>query len=89
MKAGDIKADGEVEVLNPDLHIATLDSGATLEHWRSPCPTAAAMFPADRNKPQQNVIGVIAVDSIYTPVYKVNYTVEPTRCGCIPATSTS
>ena len=37
--------------------------------------------PADRNKPQQNVIGTIPVDSIYTPVYKVNYTVEPTRVG--------
>lgn len=78
--AGDIKADGEVEVLNPDLHIATLDNGAalnmeiTLSHGRG-------YVPADRNKPQQNVIGTIAVDSIYTPVYKVNYSVEPTRVG--------
>ena len=78
--AGDIKADGEVEVLNPDLHIATLDNGAslnmeiTLSHGRG-------YVPADRNKPQQNVIGTIGVDSIYTPVYKVNYTVEPTRVG--------
>ena len=76
--AGDIKADGEVEVLNPDLRIATLDTGAalnmeiTLSHGRG-------YVPADRNKPQQNVIGTIAVDSIYTPVYKVNYTVEATR----------
>jgi DNA-directed RNA polymerase subunit alpha len=78
--AGDIKVDGEVEVLNPDMHIATLDTGAklnmeiTLSHGRG-------YVPADRNKPQQNVIGTIAVDSIYTPVYKVNYTVEPTRVG--------
>ena len=78
--AGDIKADGEVEVLNPDLHIATLDNGAvlnmeiTLSHGRG-------YVPADRNKPAQNVIGTIAVDSIYTPVKKVNYTVEPTRVG--------
>ena len=78
--AGDIKADGEVEILNPDMHIATLDSGAalnmeiTLAHGRG-------YVGAERNKPQQNIIGVIAVDSIYTPVYKVNYTVEPTRVG--------
>ena len=78
--AGDIKADGEVEVLNPELHIATLDVGATfnmeitLSHGRG-------YVPADRNKPQQTVIGVIPVDSIYTPVYKVNYTVENTRVG--------
>ena len=78
--AGDIKADGEVEILNPELHIATLDVGAvlsmevTLSHGRG-------YVSADRNKPQQNIIGTIAVDSIYTPVYKVNYTVEPTRVG--------
>ena len=78
--AGDIKADGEVEILNPDMHIATLDVGAvltmeiTLSHGRG-------YVSADRNKPQQNVIGTIAVDSIYTPVKKVNYTVEPTRVG--------
>ena len=78
--AGDIKGDSEVEILNPDMHIATLDVGAslnmeiTLSHGRG-------YVNADRNKPQQNVIGIIAVDSIYTPVYKVNYTVEPTRVG--------
>ena len=53
---------------------ATLNMEITLSHGRG-------YVPADRNKPQQNVIGVIAVDSIYTPVYKVNYTVEPTRVG--------
>ena len=80
--AGDIKADAEVEVLNPELHIATLDSGAslnmeiTLSHGRG-------YVSADRNKgaQPQTVIGVIPVDSIYTPVYKVNFTVEPTRVG--------
>ncbi len=77
--AGDIKADGEVEILNPDLHIATLDNGAslnmeiTLSHGRG-------YVPADRNKPPKNIIGTI-VDSIYTPVRKVNYSVEPTRVG--------
>ena len=78
--AGDIKSDGEVEVLNPDLHIATLDQGAmlnmeiTMNHGRG-------YVSADRNKAQQTIIDVIPVDSIYTPVYKVNYTVEPTRVG--------
>ena len=78
--AGDIKADGEVEILNPDMHIATLDNGATL-NMEITLSHGRGYVPADRNKPQQNVIGTIAVDSIYTPVYKVNYTVEPTRVG--------
>ena len=78
--AGDIKADGEVEVLNPELHIATLDSGATL-NMEITLSHGRGYVPADRNKPAQNVIGTIAVDSIYTPVKKVNYTVEPTRVG--------
>ena len=78
--AGDIKSDGEVEVLNPDLHIATLDQGAmlnmeiTMNHGRG-------YVSADRNKAQQTIIDVIPVDSIYTPVYKVNYSVENTRVG--------
>ena len=78
--AGDIKADGEVEVLNPELHIATLGPDAslnmelTLSHGRG-------YVPADRNKPAQTIIGLIPVDSIYTPVRKVNYTVENTRVG--------
>ena len=54
--AGDIKADGEVEVLNPDLHIATLDSGATL-NMEITLSHGRGYVPADRNKPQQNVIG--------------------------------
>ena len=78
--AGDIKADGEVEVLNPEMHIATLDNGATL-NMEITLSHGRGYVPADRNKPQQNVIGTIAVDSIYTPVRKVNYTVEPTRVG--------
>jgi DNA-directed RNA polymerase subunit alpha len=80
VKAGDIKADGEVEILNPELHIATLSEDAslniemTLDHGRG-------YVPAERNKLSQPVIGVIPVDSIYTPVVKVNYTVENTRVG--------
>jgi DNA-directed RNA polymerase subunit alpha len=78
--AGDIKCDAEVEILNPDLHIATLGPDAslsmelTLNHGRG-------YVSAERNKLPQPVIGVIPVDSIYTPVLKVNYTVENTRVG--------
>ena len=78
--AGDIHCDSEIEILNPEAHIATLmeDSKLVMEltfnHGRG-------YVPADRNKPATPVIGVIPVDSIYTPVYKVNYTVENTRVG--------
>ena len=78
--AGDIKLDGEVEILNPEMHIATLDSGATL-NMEITLSHGRGYVPADRNKPAQTVIGVIPVDSIYTPVRKVNYTVAPTRVG--------
>lgn len=78
--AGDIKSDGEVEVLNPDLHIATLGEGATL-NMEITMNHGRGYVSADRNKTPQTVIGVIPVDSIYTPVYKVNYTVENTRVG--------
>lgn len=78
--AGDIKPDGEVEILNPDLHIATLGPEAalsiemTIGHGRG-------YVSAERNKLQQPIIGVIPIDSIYTPVLKVNYSVENTRVG--------
>ena len=79
--AGDIKSDAEVEVLNPELHIATLDVGATLS-MEITLSHGRGYVSADRNKAQRpGVIGVISVDSIYTPVYKVNYTVESTRVG--------
>ena len=78
--AGDIKADGEVEILNPDLHICSLGPDATfnmeitLSHGRG-------YVSSDKNKTPNMPIGTSAVDSIYTPVYKVNYTVENTRVG--------
>ncbi len=78
--AGDIKSDGDVEVLNPDLHIATLGEGATL-NMEITMNHGRGYVSADRNKTPQAVIGVIPVDSIYTPVHKVNYTVENTRVG--------
>ena len=79
--AGDIKSDGEVEVLNPELHLATLDVGATLS-MEITLSHGRGYVSADRNKAQRpGVIGVIPIDTIYTPVYKVNYTVENTRVG--------
>ena len=78
--AGDIKADADVEILNPDLHIATLGPDATLS-MELTLSHGRGYVPADKNKPAQSIIGVIPVDSIYTPVRKVNYTVENTRVG--------
>ncbi|MGM9663057.1 MAG: DNA-directed RNA polymerase subunit alpha [Oscillospiraceae bacterium] len=78
--AGDIKGDGEVEILNPGMHIATLDQGATLS-MEITMNHGRGYVSADRNKPQQAIIDVIPVDSIYTPVYKANYSVENTRVG--------
>ena len=78
--AGDIKTDAEVEVLNPEQPIATLEpDGAlsmelTFDHGRG-------YVSADKNKNPQTAIGTIPVDSIYTPVIKVNYSVENTRVG--------
>ena len=78
--AGDIKADGEVEILNPELHIATLSADATL-NMELTLSHGRGYVPADRNKPEQIIIGVIPVDSLYSPVNRVNYTVENTRVG--------
>ena len=78
--AGDIKADADVEVLNPEMHIATLDVDATL-NMELTLSHGRGYGTADKNKTAQTVIGVIPVDSIYTPVRKVNYTVENTRVG--------
>ncbi len=80
IKAGDIKADAEVEVLNPELHIATLGPDGSLsmemvvDHGRG-------YVVAEKNKSTQQIIGTIPVDSIYSPVLKVNYAVENTRVG--------
>ena len=78
--AGDIKADSDVEVLNPEHHIATLGPGASL-NMELTLSQGRGYVTADRNKPSQTIIGVIPVDSVYTPVRKVNYTVENTRVG--------
>lgn len=81
--AGDIKTDSDVEILNPDHLIATLSEGANLS-MEMTCDRGRGYVSAERNKQMMKpVIGVIAIDSIYTPVLKVNYTVENTRVGQI------
>ncbi len=79
--AGDIKADSEIEILDPGMHIATLGPGAKL-HMEITLERGRGYVSAEKNKQQNNLsVGTIAVDSIYTPVLKVNYTVENTRVG--------
>ena len=79
--AGDIKHDSEIEVFNPDLHIASLDKDAKLV-MEMTVDQGRGYVSSDRNKQElQPPLGVIATDSIYTPVLKVNYTVENTRVG--------
>ena len=78
--AGDIKADGEVEVLNPDHHLATLGADGSLS-MELTIAHGRGYVSADKNKNPQAAIGTIPVDSIYNPVLKVNYTVENTRVG--------
>ena len=80
VKAGDIITDGTVEILNPDLHIATVSKGGTL-HIEMVADMGRGYNTADKNKTENQPIGVIAIDSIYTPVKKVNYNVENTRVG--------
>jgi len=81
--ARDIKCDSDVEIINGDLHIATLNEDAKL-FMEIVIDRGRGYVSADRNKQLlQPVIGVIPVDSIYTPVMKVNYTVDNTRVGQI------
>lgn len=82
--AGDIKCDSEVEILNPEQHIATLGEDAKF-NMEITIDKGRGYIPAERNKliSGNNVIGVLPIDSIYTPVLKVNYTVDNTRVGQI------
>lgn len=83
LTAGCFKYDSEVEILNPDLHIASLDSDANVV-MEITCDKGRGYVSAEKNKQEmQPAIGVIAVDSIFSPVLKVNYTVENTRVGQI------
>ncbi len=80
VKAGDIITDGTVEVLNPDLHIATVSKGGKL-NMEMVADMGRGYNTAEKNKTPNQPIGVIAIDSIYSPVKKVNYSVENTRVG--------
>lgn len=82
--ARDIKVDSDIEILNPDLHIATLSGGPDSKLFMEmTIVTGRGYVSADRNKRKDQPIGVIPVDSIFTPVRRVNFTVENTRVGQI------
>ena len=78
--AVDFAKDAEVEILNPELHLATLNEKATLE-MEITLERGRGYAFADRNKKQGQPIGIIPIDSIFTPVHKVNFAVENTRVG--------
>ena len=80
--AASIKADSEVEILNPDLYIATLDAGATL-NMEMTLDKGRGYVSAEQNKQQINAIGVIPVDSIYSPILKADFSDDNTRIGNI------
>jgi len=78
--AKDIESDPEVEVLNPELYICTLETGAKL-HMELAISKGRGYVTADKNKDPSRPIGFIPIDSIFTPVKAVNYSVETTRVG--------
>ncbi|MHB8124490.1 MAG: DNA-directed RNA polymerase subunit alpha [Desulfitobacteriaceae bacterium] len=82
VRARDILTDPDIEILNPDLEIATLDKDGRL-FMEMTVERGRGYIPADKNKKPEHVIGVIPIDSIFAPVYKVNYSVEDTRVGQI------
>ena len=84
VRAGDIKVDPDIEIMNPDLHIATLSGGDDAKLYIEISVTRGRGYvSADRNKQANQTIGVIPVDSLYTPVKRVNFKVENTRVGQI------
>lgn len=80
--AADIKADADIEILNPDMHIATLTK-KTRFYMEITIGMGRGYVSADKNKPASAPIGLIAIDSSHSPVTKVNYTIENTRVGQI------
>ena len=82
LTAGDIKVDDEVEIINPEMHIATLNEDAHLQ-MQLMLEKGRGYVSADKNKNASMPIGVIPMDSIFTPIRKVNYAVEDTRVGQI------
>ena len=82
VKAGDIQTSGDIQILNPELVICTLDEGAEMR-VEFTVKMGKGYVPADRNRPEDAPIGMIPVDSLYSPVKKVSYRVENTREGQI------
>ncbi|HQS11210.1 MAG: DNA-directed RNA polymerase subunit alpha [Rhizobiales bacterium 24-66-13] len=82
LTAGDIQTVGDIQVLNPHLVICTLDDGAELR-MEFTIDTGKGYVAADRNRPEDAPIGLIPIDSLYSPVRKVSYKVENTREGQI------
>ena len=80
VKAGDIEHDAEVEIINPDHHIATLDAGGKLEIEMT-VEQGKGYTPSERNKKPNMPLGTIPVDSIFTPIRKVNFSIEEVRVG--------
>ena len=78
--AADIECGSDIEILNPDLHIATLNATGKLKIEMT-VERGRGYVPADKNKKAEDSIGVIPIDSIFSPVQRVNYTVEDTRVG--------
>jgi DNA-directed RNA polymerase subunit alpha len=78
--AGDIEETGDITILNPTLQICTLDEGAEIR-MEFTVNTGKGYAPADRNRPEDAPIGLIPVDSLYSPVKRVSYKVENTREG--------
>ncbi len=78
--AADINADADIEILNPDLHIATLNEDSRL-YMEITLDRGRGYVSADKNKKQNQSIGTIPIDSIYTPMKKVNFTISNTRVG--------
>lgn len=80
VKAKDIRVDSDIEILNPEMHIATLGKGARL-YMEITISTDRGYVPSERNKPENSPIGLIAMDSSHSPVTKVNFNVRNTRVG--------
>jgi DNA-directed RNA polymerase subunit alpha len=79
--ASDITEDAEVDILNPDLHIATLDRRDARLAMELVVERGKGYVPAEKHRKSEHVIGVIPVDSIFLPIQKINYAVEDTRAG--------
>jgi DNA-directed RNA polymerase subunit alpha len=83
VKASDIKVDSELEIMNPELHIATLSGDNAKIFIELSITKGRGYVPSDKNKTAEQTIGQIPMDSLYTPVRRVNFTVENTRVGQI------